>query len=131
MTDNKALIAQLNRQANTPHRNADWPLMLEAADALEAAAARETILFDAIAHGDDEHRAWLKQAIEDHFAGRPVQKSSGRNSAEIIAELRARIARLEAVAEAAKTLGHDRVDGMSEYWDDGKLRSALTALEAK
>ena len=26
-------------------------------------------LFDAIAHGDDEHRAWLKKAIDDHFTG--------------------------------------------------------------
>lgn len=31
-------------------------------------------LFDAIAHGDDDHRAWLKQAIDDHMAGRPVQR---------------------------------------------------------
>lgn len=30
-------------------------------------------LFDAIKHGDDKHRAWLKQAIEDHFAGREVK----------------------------------------------------------
>lgn len=29
-------------------------------------------LYDAIKHGDENHRAWLKQAIEDHFAGRPV-----------------------------------------------------------
>lgn len=32
-------------------------------------------LFDAIAHGDEKHQAWLKQAIEDHFAGRPVVPS--------------------------------------------------------
>jgi hypothetical protein len=25
-------------------------------------------LYDAIAHGDDKHRAWLKEAIEKHFA---------------------------------------------------------------
>lgn len=31
-------------------------------------------LFDAIKHGDEAHRAWLKQAIEDHFAGREVKK---------------------------------------------------------
>lgn len=31
-------------------------------------------LFDAIAHGDEKHRAWLKQAIQDHFAGKKVQK---------------------------------------------------------
>lgn len=29
-------------------------------------------LFDAIKHGDDEHRAWLKEAIEKHFADLPV-----------------------------------------------------------
>lgn len=30
-------------------------------------------LYEALAHGSDEHRAWLKKAIEDHFAGRPVE----------------------------------------------------------
>lgn len=39
----------------------------EAADKIES-------LYDAIAHGDEKHRAWLKQAIEDHFAGKPVQR---------------------------------------------------------
>jgi hypothetical protein len=34
---------------------------------------RDASLFDAIAHGSPEHRAWLKKAIEDHFAGRPVE----------------------------------------------------------
>lgn len=29
-------------------------------------------LFDAIAHGDDVHRAWLREAIDNHFAGLPV-----------------------------------------------------------
>ena len=24
-------------------------------------------LFDAVKHGDEKHRAWLKKAIEDHF----------------------------------------------------------------
>lgn len=36
--------------------------------------AKVSSLFAAIAHGDEKHRAWLKQAIEDHFAGRPVQR---------------------------------------------------------
>lgn len=35
---------------------------------------RRDTLFDAIAHGDEKHRAWLKQAIDDHFAGRPVKR---------------------------------------------------------
>ena len=34
-------------------------------------------LFDAIKHGDDEHKAWLKEAIEDHFAGREVKPPKG------------------------------------------------------
>lgn len=29
-------------------------------------------LFEAIAHGDDIHRGWLKEAIDNWFAGRPV-----------------------------------------------------------
>lgn len=29
-------------------------------------------LYDAIAHGDEEHRAWLKVAMEAHFKGEPV-----------------------------------------------------------
>lgn len=29
-------------------------------------------LFAAIEHGDAEHRAWLKEALECHFTGKPV-----------------------------------------------------------
>jgi hypothetical protein len=31
--------------------------------------ARIHSLFDAIAHGDNKHRAWLRNAIEMHFDG--------------------------------------------------------------
>jgi len=41
--------------------------------ALEKVGGPEKALFDAIAHGSPEHRAWLKKAIDDHFAGRPVR----------------------------------------------------------
>ena len=34
---------------------------------------RVKTLFSAIAHGSDEHRAWLKKAIDDHFNGKPVE----------------------------------------------------------
>lgn len=34
----------------------------------------QATLFEAIKHGDEAHQTWLKQAIEDHFAGRPVQR---------------------------------------------------------
>ena len=40
--------------------------------ALHAHIARCDSLFEAIQHGDAEHRAWLKEAIENHFAGKPV-----------------------------------------------------------
>ncbi len=33
---------------------------------------RISTLFDAIAHGDDGHRDWLREAIDCHFAGRLV-----------------------------------------------------------
>jgi hypothetical protein len=42
--------------------------------AAQIIAARARTLFDALAHGDDAHRAWLKQAIEDHLAGRAVAR---------------------------------------------------------
>jgi hypothetical protein len=36
----------------------------------EEVVPREKVdtLYDAIAHGDEKHRAWLKEAIEEHFA---------------------------------------------------------------
>lgn len=42
-------------------------------------------LFHAIKHGDDEHRAWLKDAIEAFFAGRsvPPPRGEGKKDAEI------------------------------------------------
>lgn len=29
-------------------------------------------LYDVLAHGDDDHKAWLKQAIDAHFSGKPM-----------------------------------------------------------
>jgi hypothetical protein len=42
-------------------------------------------LFHAIKYGDDEHRAWLKDAIEAFFAGRsvPAPRGEGKKDAEI------------------------------------------------
>lgn len=48
--------------------------MLDLASNGKAEGGREETLFGAIAHGDEKHRAWLKQAIQDHFAGRSVQR---------------------------------------------------------
>ncbi len=38
---------------------------------------RIATLFEALAHGSDEHRAWLKQAIDNHFSGIPVEAPRG------------------------------------------------------
>jgi hypothetical protein len=44
--------------------------------ALAALQEQVRTLFDAIKHGDEAHQAWLKQALFDHFAGRPVHAKS-------------------------------------------------------
>jgi hypothetical protein len=43
-----------------------------AATKVERDRYREKVetLFFVIAHGDNEHRAWLKKAIDDHFNGK-------------------------------------------------------------
>lgn len=41
--------------------------------ALQKYAQRVDTLFEAIAHGDEPHRTWLKEAIRNHLAGKPVQ----------------------------------------------------------
>lgn len=37
-------------------------------------------LFDAVAHGDQEHRDWLKEAIDNHFKGLPVPPPRGKGT---------------------------------------------------
>lgn len=38
----------------------------------DARLRRIATLFDAVAHGGNQHRAWLKAAIEAHFCGKPI-----------------------------------------------------------
>ena len=73
-------------QAFARHRTeATHPLPAEIADLRQCTAS----LWDAIKHGDDEHRVWLKEAIDAHFAGEviPEPRGKGRKEAEI-ADLR-------------------------------------------
>jgi hypothetical protein len=82
------------------------------------AAQQEQIagLFDAIAHGDDEHRAWLKQAIDDHFAGRPVERVRGTNSAT-----------LESTVSAQAALAEKRREEIeAAHRETGELRQGIT-----
>lgn len=44
--------------------------------------SRQETLFEAIKHGDQQHQDWLKQAIDDHFAGRPVERPQGKGTKE-------------------------------------------------
>lgn len=67
------------------------------------ATAEIATLFDAIKHGDAVHQAWLKQAIQDHFAGRPVERPKGLNSAETLAKAEAENARLVSFVERIAT----------------------------
>lgn len=46
-------------------------------EAILADYEAQASLFDAIAHGDNGHRAWLKEAIDAHFAGQPVPEPRG------------------------------------------------------
>lgn len=41
---------------------------------------RAATLFDAIQHGDDDHRDWLREAIACHFSGKPVPPARGKGS---------------------------------------------------
>lgn len=52
------------------------------ASELDELIERRNTLFEAIAHGDDEHRAWLKEAIDAHFAGNPVPGVRGQGTKE-------------------------------------------------
>lgn len=61
---------------------------------IRAQAKFAETLFDAIAHGDDEYRSWLKQAIADHKAGRPVENPRGKNTAEALVAQAKEIERL-------------------------------------
>ena len=44
-------------------------------------------LFNFIAHGDDQHRAWLNKAIEAYFNGEEVPPPSGKSKHEERAEI--------------------------------------------
>ena len=70
----------------TPEQTTEW----KAADTLERQAQeiqrlRPEALIAAISHGDDEHRAWLSEAIHAFWKSEPVPppRGSGRKDAEI------------------------------------------------
>lgn len=120
------------------------------------AEAREASLFDAIAHGDEQHKTWLKEAIRAHFAGERPPAPYGKGITETLrienADLRAKLAAAEA-REAVKTgllqrgrqklatytavyTGDKELRGLLADWDeaikdaDGPALRLLDAVEA-
>jgi hypothetical protein len=85
-------------------------------------------LFDAIQHGDLEHRAWLKEAIAAHFNGDPVPapRGSSRKEAEI-ARLKALIEKTEATAEQIATFTRTYFEPWGSWktaWWEGEVSDA-------
>jgi len=55
-------------EGKSPGRETASPVISTDTKLVETVAT----LFDAIKHGDRVHQAWLKEAIDNHFAGKPV-----------------------------------------------------------
>lgn len=73
-------------------------------------------LFDAIAHGDEEHREWLKEAIDCHFAGKPVPpvRSSLKQPADRDATTSPEVARMREALE--KIANGDEPRPLGKQW---------------
>lgn len=51
--------------------------------AAERKVSRIDTLFDAVAHGDEAHRAWLEEAIKAHMAELPMPKYVGASKDDL------------------------------------------------
>ncbi len=86
-------------------------------------------LYKTIKHGDKEHRAWLREACDCFFAGKPVPPPRGRGSRETTEaerdRLQARVEELEAEQAGVKAL----LDGIHRR--DVKIAEAMRERAAK
>lgn len=86
----------INAESELVARLRDWPVAMrgqvlrglpdrlerdlsEAAAIIERLASAHETLFDAIKHGDEVHRDWLREAIANHFSGKPVPPPRAAN----------------------------------------------------
>lgn len=76
--------------------------LTEAAATIERLHSPHETLFDAIKHGDEVHRAWLREAIENHFGGKPVPPPRAANPS---AHDQGRQEGIEMAAKACEALG--------------------------
>jgi len=79
---------------------------------------RADALFAALAHGDDEHRRWLREALEAYFAGEPMPPVRSKSKDD----LESRIADLEAQKKGLESM---LCDAQAEV---ARMRDALTAV---
>ena len=82
-------------------------------------------LFNAIKHGDAEHQAWLKQALENHFKGLPMPPVQGGKSSQPTQSnvLREALERIEAATRSEARAGDEGY--VSRYGIHGIARAAL------
>lgn len=97
-------------------------LIEQQATALQAAERERDVwnTLDAIAHGDDEHRAWLRQAIDDHRNGRSVEYPRGKGRVEALeqqlATAWAALSQVESTLGAFVDSGADAATVRTAYW---------------
>lgn len=90
------LWQRLDRPNILPQHETEIPDALRKAYRAGQQAGPRKALFDAIKQGDQNHQDWLREAIDSHFAGRPVPEPRGKaNSEKRIADLEAEIERLK------------------------------------
>lgn len=65
LSSDSGIQIKVARVAGTDENSVANARLIAGAPLLQLARAT---LFDAIKHGDEEHRAWLKDAIDKHFA---------------------------------------------------------------
>jgi hypothetical protein len=88
---------------------------------LTATNARIATLFDAVAHGDDEHRAWLREAIDAHFNGAAMPEVRGGSAKDaLVASLTAQL--------AAKGEEVERLRPDAEKWRELMEATKLKAM---
>lgn len=135
LTASEAELASEKRMAHAQAKlmgEADTQIeeLLAECTALKALSAS---LWQAIQHGDAEHRAWLNEAISAHFAGQPIPTPRGSGNKEaVITSLQAE---LDATFELMATKDSEMREANDSYMclQDrlGASFDEITALKAE